>query len=46
MANGKIDLLCQYIENNKAKNYPIKNDSLRDSTDFIKNGYPAAGGGN
>lgn len=39
MANGKIDLLCQYIENNKAKNYPIKNDSLRDSTDFIKNGY-------
>lgn len=39
MANGKIDLLCQYIENSKAKNYPIKNDCLRESTDFIKNGY-------
>lgn len=39
MAKGKIDLLCEYIENNKAENYPIKNDSLRDSTDFIKNGY-------
>lgn len=39
MANGKIDLLCQYIENSKAKNYPIKNDCLCESTDFIKNGY-------
>ena len=39
MAKGKIDDLCKYLENSKAKRYPINNKILWESTDFIRNGY-------
>lgn len=39
MANTKIDELCNYLNANKAKLYPIENDMLKSATDFIVNGY-------
>ena len=39
MAGGKIQKLCEYIDRNKAKLYPIFNDMLKGETDYIKNAY-------
>lgn len=39
MNKDKIDNLCKYLWNNSAKQYPILNGQLADSTDYIKNGY-------
>ena len=39
MAGEKIQKLCEYIDRNKAKLYPIFNDMLKGVTDYIKNAY-------
>lgn len=39
MSSNKIQRLCEYIDANKCKNYPIENSILEKETDFIKNGY-------
>lgn len=39
MDKSKLDILCDYLNNNVAERYPIKNDDLANSTDYIKNGY-------
>lgn len=39
MANEKIKKLCEYMDKNKAKNYPIYNQCLNQETDYIKNAY-------
>lgn len=39
MANSNIEQLCEYLNNNKAKAYPIENDMLVSATDFVLNGY-------
>lgn len=39
MSSERIKKLCEYIDQNKAKNYPIENSMLYESEDFIKNGY-------
>lgn len=39
MAGERIQRLCEYIERNKAKNYPIFNDMLKGETDYIRNAY-------
>jgi coenzyme F420-reducing hydrogenase delta subunit len=39
MGTEKINALCEYLNNNVAKRYPVTNRILNDSTDFIKNGY-------
>jgi hypothetical protein len=39
MAGEKIQKLCEYIDRNKAKLYPIFNDMLKGETDYIKNAY-------
>lgn len=39
MANEKITKLCEYMDRNKAKNYPIYNQCLNQETDYIKNAY-------
>ncbi len=39
MASDKIKQLCEYIDNNKVKNYPINNEILKNSTDYVKNSY-------
>ena len=39
MDKSKMDALCEYLEKNTAKNYPILNAELKKSTDYIKNGY-------
>lgn len=39
MSSEHIKKLCEYIDQNKAKNYPIENAMLYESEDFIKNGY-------
>lgn len=39
MTHSKIDKLCSYLTNNKAKTYPIENDMLHAATDFLLNGY-------
>lgn len=39
MANEKIKKLCEYMDRNKAKNYPIYNQYLNQETDYIKNAY-------
>ena len=35
----KIEALCNYLDKNVAKLYPVSNRSLSDSTDYMKNGY-------
>jgi len=39
LAKERIQKLCEYIDKNRAKNYPIKNTMLENETDFIKNNY-------
>lgn len=39
MSNDRISRLCEYIDKNKAKNYPIYNNVLNMETDYIKNSY-------
>lgn len=39
MSNDRISRLCEYIDKNKAKNYPIYNSVLNMETDYIKNLY-------
>ena len=39
MNNDKINILCQYLDDNVAQRYPISNSELAGSTDYIKNGY-------
>lgn len=39
MDKSKIDLLCEYLNENVAKRYPIANSYLENNTDYIKNGY-------
>ena len=39
MNKNKIDILCEYLNKNGAKQYPISNKELSESTDYIKNGY-------
>lgn len=39
MSSDHIKKLCDYMDQNKAKNYPIENAMLYESEDFIKNGY-------
>ena len=39
MSSERIKKLCDYMDQNKAKNYPIENAMLYESEDFIKNGY-------
>lgn len=39
MAKSKIDLLCEYLDENTAEQYPVLNKELADNTDYIKNGY-------
>lgn len=39
MSNDRIGRLCEYIDKNKAKNYPIYNSVLSAETDYIKNSY-------
>ena len=39
MSSERIKQLCDYIDQNKAKNYPIKNEILKSEEDFVKNGY-------
>lgn len=39
MSKERIQKLCDYIDKNRAKNYPIYNSFLSDETDYIKNAY-------
>jgi len=39
MEKSKIELLCEYLEQNTAKRYPIANAELAEGSDYIKNGY-------
>ncbi len=39
MDKSKIDMLCNYLDENIARHYPIPNAELADSTDYLKNGY-------
>lgn len=39
MSKERIQKLCDYIDKNRAKNYPIHNNFLSDETDYIKNAY-------
>ncbi|CCY10794.1 putative uncharacterized protein [Clostridium sp. CAG:81] len=39
MSKERIQKLCDYIDKNRAKNYPIHNSFLSDETDYIKNAY-------
>lgn len=39
MSKEQIEKLCDYIDQNKAANYPIGNAQLADATDYIKNAY-------
>lgn len=39
MDKSKIDILCEYLNNNVAERYPIENEELVNNTDYIKNGY-------
>lgn len=39
MSKDRISRLCEYIDKNKAKNYPIHNSILSTETDYIKNSY-------
>lgn len=39
MSSERIKKLCDYIDQNKAKNYPIRNEILKSEEDFVKNGY-------
>ena len=39
MDKSKIDALCEYLNENVAKRYPIANSYLENNTDYIKNGY-------
>ena len=39
MSSERIKKLCDYIDQNKAKNYPIENSMLSKTNDFLKNGY-------
>ncbi len=39
MSKERIQNLCEYIDKNRAKNYPIHNDFLSDETDYVKNAY-------
>lgn len=39
MNKNNIDILCEYLNKNGAKQYPISNKELSESTDYIKNGY-------
>lgn len=39
MSSERIKQLCDYIDRNKAKNYPIKNEILKSEEEFVKNGY-------
>ena len=39
MSSERIKQLCDYIDQNKAKNYPIRNEILKSEEDFVKNGY-------
>lgn len=39
VSSERIKQLCEYMDQNKAKNYPIKNEILQSEEDFVKNGY-------
>lgn len=39
MGKERIQNLCEYIDKNRVKNYPIYNNFLSDETDYIKNAY-------
>lgn len=39
ISKGKIDILYNYLKNNVAKQYPVLNEELAQSMDYIKNGY-------
>lgn len=39
MSKERIQKLCDYIDKNRAKNYPVHNSFLSDETDYIKNAY-------
>lgn len=39
MSKDKIKNLCEYIDSNRAKNYPINNSYLAEATDYLKNSY-------
>lgn len=39
MSKERIQNLCDYIDQNRAKNYPIHNSFLSEETDYIKNAY-------
>lgn len=39
MDKSKIEALCEYLNENVAKRYPIANSYLENNTDYIKNGY-------
>ena len=39
MSKERIQKLCDYIDKNRAKNYPIHNSFLSGETDYIKNAY-------
>lgn len=39
MSKERIQKLCEYIDKNRVKNYPIHNDFLSEETDYIKNAY-------
>lgn len=39
MSKSKIDILCEYLNNNVNELYPIENKVLADKEDYIKEGY-------
>ena len=39
MPKTNIEKLCIYLKNNKERIYPINNDMLVSTTDFVLNGY-------
>lgn len=39
MSRERIQKLCEYIDRNRTKNYPIYNERLAAETDYIKNAY-------
>jgi hypothetical protein len=39
MNKSKIDMLCEYLNDNVEERYPIENKVLANNTDCIKNGY-------
>ena len=39
MTKERIQKLCEYIDKNRAKNFPIRNAMLERETDYIRNNY-------